>query len=82
MSDDPSSSTAAAPPRETEVDTDIERTANDPDSLLGPDPEDDYNTPKARRLAQNKKREEFIRDILMKLDFLVYAELCILYYLE
>ena len=82
MSDDPSSSTAAASPRETEADTNINQTHNETNGPVNPDGDNEYNTPKARRLAQNQKREEFVRDILVKLDFLVYAELCILYYLE
>jgi len=82
MSDYPSSSTAAASPRETEADTNIDQPHNNSSNPLSPDGYNGYNTPKARRLAQNQKREEFVRDILMKLDFLIYAELCILYYLD
>lgn len=32
--------------------------------------------------AQTKRRAEFIHDIMFNLDILIYAELCVLYYME
>ena len=35
-----------------------------------------------RFAAQTKRKAEFIHDIMFNLDILVYAEICVLYYLE
>jgi hypothetical protein len=36
-----------------------------------------------KRLAtQTKRKAEFIHDIMFNLDLLIYAELCVLYYME
>jgi hypothetical protein len=35
-----------------------------------------------RFAAQTKRRAEFIHDIMFNLDILIYAELCVLYYME
>lgn len=35
-----------------------------------------------RTTIQTKKRSEFIHDIAVNLDMLIYAELCYMYYLE
>ena len=37
---------------------------------------------KKRFAAQTKRRAEFIHDIMFNLDILIYAELCVLYYME
>ncbi|KFY24233.1 hypothetical protein V493_05358 [Pseudogymnoascus sp. VKM F-4281 (FW-2241)] len=46
----------------------------------------DDNSPAARRrrriFIQTKKKAEFIHDILVNLDMLIYAELCFMYYHE
>ncbi|OBT89150.1 hypothetical protein VE02_01659 [Pseudogymnoascus sp. 03VT05] len=46
----------------------------------------DDNSPAARRrrriFIQTKKKAEFIHDILVNLDMLIYAELCFMYYNE
>lgn len=35
-----------------------------------------------RVYAQTKRKAEFVHDIIINLDMIIYAELCILYYLE
>lgn len=35
-----------------------------------------------RLLAQTRRKADFVNDIMLNLDILIYAELCILYYME
>jgi len=35
-----------------------------------------------RFATQTKRKAEFIHDIMFNLDILIYAELCVLYYME
>lgn len=35
-----------------------------------------------RIATQTKRKAEFIHDIMFNLDILIYAELCVLYYME
>lgn len=35
-----------------------------------------------RVLAQVKKKADYINDIMLNLDVLIYAELCVVYYME
>lgn len=43
----------------------------------------DAQTPAQKRAhAQTKKKYEFVNGLMTNLDILIYAELCILYYME
>lgn len=44
---------------------------------------EDAQTPAQKRAqAQTKKKYEFVNTLMTNLDVLIYAELCILYYME
>jgi hypothetical protein len=75
MNNDPSSSTASAPAND-EPDTNL---VPDGSSRINVEP---WETQQGRIASQNKKRESFVLDIMRKLDFLIYAELSALYYME
>ncbi|KFY98125.1 hypothetical protein V498_01678 [Pseudogymnoascus sp. VKM F-4517 (FW-2822)] len=71
----PSNDAAAAPPPASEA------PAPTPSPAIA---STDDNSPAARRrrriFIQTKKKAEFIHDILVNLDMLIYAELCLMYY--
>ncbi|KAL5346921.1 hypothetical protein ACLOAV_008064 [Pseudogymnoascus australis] len=73
----PSNDAAAAPPPASEA------PAPTPSPAIA---SADDNSPAARRrrriFIQTKKKAEFIHDILVNLDMLIYAELCLMYYHE
>lgn len=47
-----------------------------------PNGENRHSSLRKRVLAQTKKKADFVNDIMQNLDMLIYAELCIMYYLE
>jgi len=76
MNDDPTSISAADLPPNINNGTssaEVEESSND-DSAKA--------QIRKRIAAQTKRRAEFIHDIMFNLDILIYAELCVLYYME
>ena len=76
MNDDPSSTPAA----------DLRPDINNETSLAEAAESSNGESAKARVrdrvAAQTKRKAEFIHDIMFNLDILIYAELCVLYYME
>ncbi len=76
MNDDSTSTTAAAPRPDIENDTSSEETSESSGE----------ETPQARMrkraLKQTRRKADFIHDIMYNLDILIYAEICVLYYME
>jgi len=74
------SSAADLPPASTS-----QETSDDPagDSAASREQQQSVQTPAQRRAqAQTKKKYEFVNSLMTNLDVLIYAELCILYYME
>lgn len=81
------SASAPAGPGDTQPPPSNDTTATPPPAPATPATASvDDNSPAARRrrriFIQTKKKAEFIHDILVNLDMLIYAELCFMYYHE
>ena len=60
-------------------------TSSDPiaETSASRETQQDAQTPSQKRAqAQTKKKYEFVNGLMTNLDVLIYAELCILYYME
>ena len=52
------------------------------DPAVPPSQQNNQTPAQARAQAQTKKKYEFVNSLMTNLDVMIYAELCILYYME
>jgi hypothetical protein len=79
MPNDPTPSPAADRDLPTSHPTDSSPIADAP----SPAPQQNVQTPAQKRAhAQTKKKYEFVNGLMTHLDVLIYAELCVVYYME
>jgi hypothetical protein len=76
MNDDPTSTLAA------DLRPDINNRTSSAEAEESSNDESAKAKIRKRVAAQTKRKAEFIHDIMFNLDILIYAELCVLYYME
>jgi hypothetical protein len=80
MNNDPAPSPAA----DRDLPSTSNPTSSSPDPVAEPfSARDNAPTPAQKRAqAQTKKKYEFVNGLMTNLDVLIYAELCVVYYME
>jgi hypothetical protein len=74
MNNDPTPPSAA--------DRDLPPSTSNPSAPSSSGQQNEQSPAQKRAQAQTKKKYEFVNTLMTNLDVLIYAELCILYYME